>query len=400
MKRHFLFALLCFAGILSLAACLPGLPEFAVPTLASTPDPNRVATSVEKTVSIRQTIAALETQIARGTSLVVVETPQTTRISPTVRPPTATATPAPTVILPTQPVAPTAAPTSSVSCNAATFISDVTFPDKSVLSAEQSFTKVWRLKNSGTCAWNPSYTLVFVSGAQMGAPNEVALPASIKPGETVDLTVNLIAPKDSGEYTGLWQLRAPDSQTFSTSPKNEPFWVKIIVGTTTMSGTSFVDAFCTAVWKNGTGASLGCPASRSNFTTGSLMRVDAPVLAGGTTDNEPALVTIPADGSDGKIIGRYPAFKVLAGDHFVALLGCMNASPKCSVTFKLSYTLDGSTVVDLGSWDRIYDQNWVKVNLDLSSLADKSVQFIFTVGNKDGASVDDTAFWLSPYIKR
>jgi len=397
MKRHFLVTLLCFAGILSLAACLPGLPDFSVPTLAPTPDPNRVATSVEKTVSIRQTIAALETQIARGTSVVVVETTLTT---PTLRPPTATATPVPTVILPTQPVATTAAPTSSISCNAATFISDVTFPDKTVLSAEQSFTKVWRLKNSGTCAWSPSYTLVFVSGAQMGGPNEVALPASVKPGETVDLTVNLIAPKDSGEYTGLWQLRAADSQTFSTSPKNDPFWVKIIVGTTTMSGTSFVDAFCTAIWKNGTGASLGCPAARANFTTGSLNRVDAPVLAGGTTDNEPVLVTIPADGSDGKIIGRYPAYKVLAGDHFITLLGCMNASPKCSVTFKLSYTLDGSTVVDLGSWDRIYDQNWVKVNLDLSSLAEKSVQFIFTVGNKDGASVDDTAFWLSPKIKR
>lgn len=79
----------------------------------------------------------------------------------------------------------------------------------------------------------------------------------------------------------------------------------------------------------------------------------------------------------------------------------MNTSPKCSVTFKLSYTLDGgTTVVDLGSWDRIYDQNWVKVDLDLSSLADKSVQFIFTVNNKDGAAVDDTAFWLKPNIKR
>jgi hypothetical protein len=99
-------------------------------------------------------------------------------------------------------------------------------------------------------------------------------------------------------------------------------------------------------------------------------------------------------------VGRFPALKVLSGDHFISLLGCMNASPKCSVTFKLSYTLDGSTVVDLGTWDRIYDQNWARVDLDLSSLADKSVQFIFTVTNKDGSSVDDNAFWLKPYIKR
>ncbi len=196
-------------------------------------------------------------------------------------------------------------------------------------------------------------------------------------------------------------MRATDETTFSAGAKNSPFWVKINVGSTTMSGTSFVDAFCTAIWKNGAGNNLSCPGAKTEFKTGAVYRLDNPVLAGGTTDNEPALVTVPADGSDGKIIGRYPAFKVLSGDRFITLLGCLNTSPKCSVTFKLSYTLDGgATVVDLGTWDRSYDQNWVKVNLDLSSLADKSVQFIFTVSNKDGAAVDDSAFWLKPYIKR
>lgn len=179
-----------------------------------------------------------------------------------------------------------------------------------MVAAEQSFTKVWKLKNAGSCAWSTGYALVFVSGAQMGGPAEVSLPLSVKPGETVDLSVNLTAPKNSGEYTGLWQLRAADGTTFSTGAKNEPFWVKISVGSTTMSGTSFVDAFCTAIWKNGTGASLKYPGAKTELKTGSVYRVDKPVLAGGTTDDEPALVTMPADGSDGKIIGRFPAFKV------------------------------------------------------------------------------------------
>ena len=36
---------------------------------------------------------------------------------------------------------------------------------------------------------------------------------------------------------------------------------------------------------------------------------------------------------DGKITARFPPIKILSGDRFISLLGCLNASPKCSVTF-------------------------------------------------------------------
>jgi hypothetical protein len=398
MKRLMIFSSLCIAGILVLSACLPGLPAPENPTPAPTFDPNQMATVVEKTVSIRQTIAVLESQIALGTSQV---TALPTSPTNTPRPPTATPTQTPiptfTLIVPT--VVPVT-PTSSVPCNAATFVEDVTFPDNTVVSPEQAFTKIWRLKNSGSCPWTTSYSLVFASGAQMGGPAERNLLAGVKPDETVDIAVNLTAPKDAGDYRGYWQLRSADGILFSTGGKNEPFWVKVRVGSATMASTSFVDNFCAAVWKNNAGTSLACPGSKTEFKTGSVYRYDNPILAGDVHENEPALVMIPSDGSDGKITGRFPAIKVLSGDHFISLLGCINASTKCSVTFRLSYTIDGTTVTELGAWDRAYDQNWAKVDINLSSLADKSVIFILSVSNRDGSAVDDSAFWLKPYIKR
>jgi hypothetical protein len=395
MKRLLFFSSLCLAGILMLTACLPGLPAPDNATPVPSLDPNSIATIVEKTVSIRQTIAVLESQIARGTSQV---TPQPTAATNTPRPPTATPTPTATstvIVLP-----PTATTVSLTPCNSAAFVEDVTFPDNTVVSPEQSFTKIWRLKNTGSCPWNTGYALVFASGNQMGGPAEVLLTAGVKPGESIDLSVNLIAPKDLGDYTGYWQLRSTESELFGTGGKNQPFWVKIRIGSATMSGTSFIDSFCTAVWKNAAGTSLSCPGSKSEFKNGSVYRADNPVLAGDTHENEPALVMIPSDGSGGKLTGRFPALKILSGDHFVSLLGCMNASPNCSVTFTLSYTIDGTTVTELGSWDKAYDTNWVKVDFDLTSLADKSVIFIFTVTNSNNLALDDSAFWLSPHIKR
>lgn len=59
-------------------------------------------------MAIRQTIAALETQIARGTSVVVVQ--NTSAVTATPRPPTATPSPSPSATKVTLPVLTTVAP--------------------------------------------------------------------------------------------------------------------------------------------------------------------------------------------------------------------------------------------------------------------------------------------------
>ena len=49
----------------------------------------------------------------------------------------------------------------------ATFISDVTIPDGTVLSPGRTFGKTWRLKNTGTTTWSSGYQLAFVGGDQL-----------------------------------------------------------------------------------------------------------------------------------------------------------------------------------------------------------------------------------------
>ena len=93
--------------------------------------------------------------------------------------------------------------------NTAAFITDVTYPDGAAATPGQPFTKTWRLQNtSQSCTWS-GFTLNFVSGVQMGGPASVSVPTT-GPGQTVDISVPLVAPSNGGTYRGDWQLE--DSQ--------------------------------------------------------------------------------------------------------------------------------------------------------------------------------------------
>ncbi|HEY5270416.1 MAG TPA: NBR1-Ig-like domain-containing protein, partial [Anaerolineales bacterium] len=63
--------------------------------------------------------------------------------------------------------APTPPPVST--CDKAAFVTDVNYPDGTSLASGTPFTKIWRVKNVGTCTWTTSYRLVFAGGDIMGA---------------------------------------------------------------------------------------------------------------------------------------------------------------------------------------------------------------------------------------
>jgi len=92
-------------------------------------------------------------------------------------------------------------------CDQAQFIADVTVPDGTPFSPGAAFTKTWRLKNIGSCAWTTSYALVFDTGTIMGGPAAVNLPSNVAPGQTVDISINLTAPGNAGHYIGYWKFR-------------------------------------------------------------------------------------------------------------------------------------------------------------------------------------------------
>lgn len=87
------------------------------------------------------------------------------------------------------------------------FISDVTVPDGQVMPPNNSFTKIWRLKNNGTSTWNSGYRLVFQSGYKMNALNEVMLNQNVTPGATIDIAVSMTSPNIEGTYKGNWKMK-------------------------------------------------------------------------------------------------------------------------------------------------------------------------------------------------
>jgi uncharacterized protein YkwD len=142
----------------------------------------------------------------------------------------------PGLTVPTQ-VPPTASPTSdpltpgatsAASCrDGAVFVEDVTYPDNTRVSSGEKFTKTWKLQNTGTCTWS-EYTVAFVSGERMGAPDTVPVPETATKA-TVDISVELTAPSADGSYTGNYELRNAAGEVVPIGIE-KTFWVRIIVG--------------------------------------------------------------------------------------------------------------------------------------------------------------------------
>jgi hypothetical protein len=91
-------------------------------------------------------------------------------------------------------------------CNDSLFLVDVTIPDGTILRPEENFAKTWKVKNTGTCKWTISYAIGFAYGNAMRG-TETKLPNSVDPGASVDIALNLTAPKATGWYGGWWRLK-------------------------------------------------------------------------------------------------------------------------------------------------------------------------------------------------
>ena len=112
----------------------------------------------------------------------------------------ATLTSSPTLALVTN----TPAATATTNCNVAQFVTDITIPDGTIMTPGQAFTKKWRIRNTGSCAWN-GFSMTFDSGDAMGGPASKPIGA-VNPGQEVDLEVNLTAPATNGNYRGYWRI--------------------------------------------------------------------------------------------------------------------------------------------------------------------------------------------------
>jgi hypothetical protein len=304
-----------------------------------------------------------------------------------------------------QPVV-TAVPTVSTlppttGCDRAYFVSDVSVPDGTVFTPGQTFTKTWKLRNTGKCTWTTGYSLVFSTGDQMGGAAAINLPSAVAPRQDIDLSVNLTAPNNVGNYRGYWLLKNASGGLFGIGTLgNKPFWLAIGVAgappPTSGNGYDFAAHACDAQWTSGSGT-LGCP--DTSPTKGTIQILSNPRLENNTIDARPALLTVPENVYNGYIQGAFPPFTVQSGDHFKTLVNCEYLQWDCYAVFRLDYQIDNGPVQNLWAFGERYEGLMYQADIDLSLLAGKNVKFILRV-NANGSPSGDRAMWVAPAIVR
>jgi len=119
---------------------------------------------------------------------------------------------------------------NNTACNWGAFVEGSTVENRSVYDPGEAFTIVWELENIGDCTWTTDYQVVFSSGYQMDAPAVMDMPQEVEPGETVDISMDMVAPGSPGTYTGYWLLTDEEGDVFGLGEdKDTPFWVSIRV---------------------------------------------------------------------------------------------------------------------------------------------------------------------------
>jgi hypothetical protein len=84
----------------------------------------------------------------------------------------------------------TATPANASCTDSSKFVADVTIPDNTVVASNTPFTKTWRLKNTGSCTWDSSYLVYYISGTTMSQQPGYWIVNRDKrslPGESVDI---------------------------------------------------------------------------------------------------------------------------------------------------------------------------------------------------------------------
>jgi hypothetical protein len=211
-KLKFLYAFIAIALVM---AC--------VPTLAApfpTADPNAVNTFIAQTANA----AATQTVAAQPTSTL---TPSVTPTRNTETPsPTATSTVIFILSTPTQQVIPTFTFISSgggsgsggsgsgtSSANFSCQIVSVSPANGTTMDARNDFDAVWRVRNNGQRVWDRnSIDFIYDSGDRIHKVAGYDLSSNVRTGDTTDLGVDMVAPRDPGTYSTNWTLRAGDNE--------------------------------------------------------------------------------------------------------------------------------------------------------------------------------------------
>ena len=232
----------------------------------------------------------------------------------------------------------------------------------------------------------------------MSGPASFNLGATVKPGETIDISVNLAAPSSEGDYRGNWMLRNASGVLFGLGQQSKTaFYVDVKVKGEMLGVYDFVAEYCSADWRSAAG-DLGCPGNTEG-KKGYVTKVTKPQLENGSFETHAALLTVPQFVRNGYLQGYYPEFKIKDGDRFRAIISCQYNARGCNAIFELNYQIGNGEIKTLWKFNEAYEGQYYTVDVDLSKLEGKNVKFILTV-LANGSADDDRPLWIAPRIER
>lgn len=193
---------------------------FGVQSCSSNNSPNQASlssaqiyTSVAASLTAQAELNPTETSTPQATATSTVEPTQQTITIPTLAPESSSSG------------------VSSQVCDNSAYIGDVTITDGTIVSPGETFTKTWRVQNTGSCNWSTSYLLVLTSGETMSGVS-TSVPYVVSSGKQVDISVSMTAPTTTGTYVGHWKLQNPGGTIFG-----QELFVQIVVATSTSTST-------------------------------------------------------------------------------------------------------------------------------------------------------------------
>ena len=194
-----------------------------------------ISSATPNQTQVYRTIAALLTPVETGGPEAAT---RTSTPSPSPNPIQVTILPRPSQGTTATPItlSPTSVPPLPCDRAAAGNPIDISIPDDSPISPGQSFIKTWKLVNNGSCTWTTAYSASFFYGDRMQAPESVPLSETVLPEQSVEISIDMVAPEQAGVYQGNWKLSNPGGVLFGIGPNGDaPFWVRIVVPETPTS---------------------------------------------------------------------------------------------------------------------------------------------------------------------
>lgn len=243
MPKLFRITSIFLSAIILLAACNLPLGKKNTPAAAN-----------EQTI-IAQTVSAAQTALARNTTPSASLTPFATFTS---APTTSSNNETPVVEGTPQPIYKVG------------FVTDVTIPDNTVIEPGKTFKKTWRLRNDGTGTWNTNFKLIFASGDSMSGPASKPIDQAVPPGETIDVSLDLIAPSVSKTYKGNWMLQTDAGINFGVGPSSSSAFTVVIKVEQMFAVTNAVPSAAPAAWSGACPVTIKLTATITSTAPGTV----------------------------------------------------------------------------------------------------------------------------------